>query len=398
MQEVEFLVVGAGPAGGTAAREAARAGVETLVLERDPIVGEKRVCAGGLRPGFCEEFDLPRSIVHCDPPTMSLRGPSGREHTFSIGEAHTTTREELDGTIAALARKEGASIQTRRLYRGYVNEGDSTVVEYADLETGERRKVRARSVLLAQGSSARGEPAAPLAYEKWSAGLITCFQYRVYPERPAVDRTYGLLEMHYYLTQSGRNVIAWMFPKRDHLSIGLGVAGKFSGKELRAELDAFVPTVQARLFPGVDYTIREEGNLLYGGAPRPRVSDGNVMIGGTAAGLVDATTGEGIHEAAVSGRLAAQAVVEAKRNRVRAAATHYERNLKAAFYGRLRHRHKLMTFLEHKPKRFDVLFEQFSGAPKFADMLQRDRNDFSIGEWAYLYAQAALFSLRALGA
>jgi hypothetical protein len=29
-------------------------------------------------------------------------------------------------------------------------------------------------------------------------------------------------------------------------------------------------------------------------------------------------------------------------------------------------------------------------------MLQRDRNDYSVGEWAYLYAQAALFSMRAL--
>ena len=398
MQDVEFLIVGCGPAGGTAAREASRAGVETLVLERDPIVGQKRVCAAGLRPGFCEEFDLPRSIVHCDPPTMSLRGPSGREHTFSIGQAHTTTREELDGTIATLAKNEGATIRTSTLFRGYERDGDKTIVEYADMRSGERKKIRARSVLLAQGSSARVEPASPLAYEKWSAGLITCFQYRVYPERPAQDRTYGLLEMHYYLTKSGRNVIAWMFPKRDHLSIGLGVQGKFSGKELRAELDAFLPTVQARLFPDIAYTIREEGNLLYGGAPRPRVTDGDVMIGGTAAGLVDATTGEGIHEAAVSGRLAARAVSDAKHERIRSAAIAYERSLKAAFYGRLRHRHKLMTFLERKPKRFDVLFEQFTNAPRFADMLQRDRNDFSLGEWAYLYAQAALFSMRALGA
>ncbi len=397
MQEVEFLVVGCGPAGGTAAREAARAGVETLVLERDPIVGQKRVCAAGLRPGFCEEFDLPRSIVHCDPPTISLRGPSGREHTFSIGQAHTTTREELDGTIASFARGEGARIETSTLYRGYERDGEKTIVEYADMKTGVRKKVRARSVLLAQGSSARVEDSSPLGYEKWSSGLITCFQYRVYPERPAEDRTYGLLEMHYYLTKSGRNVIAWMFPKRDHLSIGLGVQGKCSGKELRAELDAFLPTVAQRLFPGVAYTIREEGNLLYGGAPRPRVSDGNVMIGGTAAGLVDATTGEGIHEAAVSGRLAAQAVASAKHKPGTHAAVAYERGLKAAFYGRLRHRHKLMTFLERKPKRFDVLFEQFTSAPRFADMLQRDRNDFSFGEWAYLYAQAALFSMRALG-
>ena len=396
MREVEFLVVGCGPAGGTAAREAARSGVETLVLERDAVVGAKRVCAAGLRPGFCEEFDLPRSIVHCDTPTLTMRGLSGKRYPFNVGTAHTTTREELDGTIAAFARAEGAEIRTSTLYRGYVRDGDATIVEYADLATGERSKVRAKRILLAQGSSARFERTSPLDYDAWQAGLITCYQYRVYLERPAIDETYRTLEMHYYLTGSGRNVIAWMFPKRDHLSIGLGVQGKLSGKELRAELDAFLPTVAERLFPGVSYTIREEGNLLYGGAPRPCISDGDVMVAGTAAGLVDATTGEGIHEAAMSGRLAAEAVVAAKRGRTAAPAQQYERNLKSIFYGRLKHRHKLMTVLERRPRRFDVLFEQLSRAPRLAGMLQRDRNDYSVGEWAYLYAQAALFSIRAL--
>ena len=397
MEEVAFVVVGCGPAGGTAAREAARAGVETLVLERDPVVGVKRVCAGGLRPGFCEDFDLPRSIVHCTPPTVALRGPSARRVDVAIGEALTTTREELDGTIAALAREAGATIRTKSLFRGYRREGERTIVEYADLASGERRTVRTRSLLLAQGSSARLADDSPLAYPKWNAGLITCFQYRVYPERPATEETYRTLEMHYDTTQDGRNVIAWMFPKRDHLSIGLGVPGKYAGASLRAELDRFLERVRARLFPGVAYTVREEGNLLYGGAPRPVVRDGDVMIAGTAAGLVDATTGEGIHEAASSGRLAARAVAGA-RCRSGVAARTFERDLRRAFYSRLRHRHDLMTFLEREPRRFDVLFEYLAAAPRLGTIVQRDRRDYTFPEWAYLAAHGVRFSLRAMRA
>jgi digeranylgeranylglycerophospholipid reductase len=396
MRDVEFLIVGCGPAGGVAAREAARGGVETLVLERDAVVGAKRVCAGGLRDGFCENFDLPRSIVHCDPPTIALHALSGRRFEFPIGEGLTTTREELDGTIAGLARAEGAQIQTSALFRGYSRDGERSVVEYADLLSGERKRVRARHVLLAQGSSARIPEDSPLAYPRWESGLITCYQYRVYPERPALPVTYQTLELHYYLGAGGRNVVAWMFPKRDHLSIGLGIPGKLGGKALRAELDTFLAGVAERLFPGTAFTVREEGNLLYGGAPRPRVRDGGVMIGGTAAGLVDATTGEGIQEAAVSGRLAAAAVTWAKGRPILDAALRYERSLKATFYARLRQRHSMMTFLERRPVRFDLLFEQLARYPRLADLLQRERHDFSFGEWLYLYGQAALFSLRAL--
>ncbi len=79
-------------------------------------------------------------------------------------------------------------------------------------------------------------------------------------------------------------------------------------------------------------------------------------------------------------------------------AVHFDRAAKRAFYGRLRHRHKLMTFLERRPARFNVLFGQLERTPKFAQLLQRDRNDFTIPEWLYLYRQAFAFSMRAIRA
>ncbi len=201
-----------------------------------------------------------------------------------------------------------------------------------------RRSARARC--FSRKARARGSTTSirRFAYAEWRDGLLTCIQYRVYPQTPAIAETYQTLEMHYYRSPlSGETIIAWMFPKRDHLSIGLGLGPKVNGAALRAELDWFLPRVQARLFPGIAYTIREEGNLLYGGKPRPGIANDRVMVGGTAAGLVDATTGEGILEAAMSGRFAAAAVSAAKRRR-RDPAPAYDKATKHAFYARLRHR------------------------------------------------------------
>jgi geranylgeranyl reductase len=393
VEDVEFVVVGCGPAGGTAAREAARCGVETIVLDKDSVIGTKRVCAAGLRPGFCETFDLPRSIVHCDTPRLALFDTKLREYEVFFGPGHTSTREELDGMIAELAVKEGANLRTSALFKDLRRDEKRVLIEYADLRAGERRTIAARHVFLAQGSTAKLENG-EFSYDRWQAGLVTTLQYRVYLDRPAAPIAYQTLEMHYFPTQDGRMTVAWMFPKRDHLAIGLGVMGKMPGAQLREELDRFTRRVRDRLYPGIGFTIKTEGHLLYGSEPRPAIAAPGAMVGGTAAGLVDATNGEGIFEAAMSGRMAAQAVAHARKTG-NPAHLHYESAVKQRFYRRLSHRSRLMRFLERKPSRYALLFQQLAKAPKFADILQREDHERTMADRLYLYGQALRFAARA---
>lgn len=395
MEKVQFLVVGAGPAGSTAAREAAAAGIETLVLEKDAVVGAKRVCAAGLRPGFCETFNLPRSIVHCDTPRLALFDGDGREYEVLFGPGHTSTREELDGTMARLAQNAGAEIRTQSLLKSFRRQSNGIIVEYADLAGGMRRTLHAGSVFFAHGATARFEKLTDdhtFDDPRWDGGLMTTLQYRVYLDRPAKPIAYETLELHYYASRSGRQIVAWMFPKRDHLAIGLGVLGKMAGRELRVELDAFTERVRARLYSeSAVREVKEEGHLLFGGWPRGAVGEGDVMVGGTAAGLVDATNGEGIFEAAMSGRFAAHAVREHRA----APGAWYRDRLNARFRRRLEHRVRLMRFLEERPKRYSILFNQLASSTRFSNALYREDHERTAFDRLVLYAHALRFGVRA---
>ncbi|MEE8410250.1 MAG: FAD-dependent monooxygenase, partial [Myxococcota bacterium] len=96
---------------------------------------------------------------------------------------------------------------------------------------------------------------------------------------------------------------AWVFPKRKHLSIG--VLNMLRGAiHLKAELQRYVDEIGISDIRHID-----AHGYLIPVRPRRRLIKGRVLVAGDAAGLADPITGEGIANALVSGRLAAEAIV-----------------------------------------------------------------------------------------
>jgi flavin-dependent dehydrogenase len=111
-----------------------------------------------------------------------------------------------------------------------------------------------------------------------------------------------------------RRGYAWVFPKREHLSVGI-LEARRGARDLRAQLDAYLRRIGLGSVSG-----GERHGALIPLAPRPGgAARGRVLLCGDAAGFVDPVTCEGISYAVRSGQLAARALIEAPEDGVRAA-------------------------------------------------------------------------------
>ncbi len=103
---------------------------------------------------------------------------------------------------------------------------------------------------------------------------------------------------------SVRQGYGWVFPKGDHLNVGLGVYNDTGHEKLdRPRLEAYI-----RQRFGEAHAEHVTGQYLGFGAEAAPAAEERVFLVGDAGGFADALTGEGIHGAIASGQAAAAAI------------------------------------------------------------------------------------------
>jgi geranylgeranyl reductase family protein len=313
----DVVIVGAGPAGASAARHAAAAGLRTLVLEKSPFPRPK-VCAGGVTEGALREIGLPLPRELIEREARCLRPRWGSEQVKVVSSrafVYLVSRAGFDEHLLTAARLAGAEVlfgspsAASTCVLGIDNEAEMATVSTSG------RCFRARAVIGADGvrsmvaRTLRGDLGHRETGLCLAADLPTSPVQRQALIEDGIEIRYGTPTWGY----------GWLFPKEGRVSVGVG-AIRYRPGALRPALLRHLET--SSLLPpggaGEGWDLESlRGHLRahlvpLGGVRRP-VAGGRVFLVGDAAGFADPFTGEGIRWACLSGRLAAEAVVRGLR-------------------------------------------------------------------------------------
>src|SRR5262245_25651085 len=211
---VDVAIVGAGPAGATAALVLARAGVEVTLLDRAPLPRDK-TCGGGvvtralesLPPGLGIPVERRLGRVESRFASAGVAVTVEREAPL----VHMTRRAPLDLVLAEAARDAGAALRAPCAL-----ERVALTPDHVELETT-RGPLRARFLIAADGATGPTARAAG-----WTEPLVSV------PALDAeVDAAPGVLASFADRARFDLGTPAggygWVFPKADHLSVGVGV-------------------------------------------------------------------------------------------------------------------------------------------------------------------------------
>jgi geranylgeranyl reductase family protein len=292
-QSRDVIVVGAGPAGATLAYELAKRGVGVLVLEKEKLPRYK-CCAGGVTSKATKllDFDISEvveDVIYEVSFTFNLGSPYLGQHSQPL--IYTVMRDVFDYFLAKRAQQLGAVLMDGQKVTQIQVSADWVEVSTAD------NIFRSRLVVGADG--AYSVVARELGMGR-SIEHVAGIEAEIVVPEEELAKWESRVHIDLGCIPGG---YAWVFPKRDHLSVGVGCLAS-KARYLNHRHQKFLNSL------GIgSYTIARSSSHLIPTRTKGRlVWQDKALLLGDAAGFADPLTGEGIYNAIQSAQLAAQVI------------------------------------------------------------------------------------------
>jgi geranylgeranyl reductase family protein len=335
----DLIVVGAGPAGSSAARAAAMAGLDVLILEKEHFPRYKP-CGGALsdRAISCLDFPLPDDI--CERTVTSARV----HFRDKIIESHKgyrlstlVTRSRFDQFLLHKALEAGTNLVTHRVQEYKEKEDHVKVLTKTD-------EYRTRFLVISSGcqSCLKNSIQERATKDQYYVSVVTEIEE---DEEKIEERLHGSLDFYFDAVETG---YGWIFPHKGYYSVGIG--GEASRIEnLKGTMLNFLRRT------GFHGEHRLHGHKVPMGGINWRIASTRVLLAGDSAGFVDPLTGEGMHYALRSGQIAAKAILDQDTANI---SKTYEDMCKKEFEDELSHALWIVRSLNpHRELFFDAFFQ-----------------------------------------
>jgi digeranylgeranylglycerophospholipid reductase len=296
--EYDVIVIGLGPAGAHFSYLASKRGYRVLSLDKRKGHGYK-ACAGGLSPVSVRALKKTYQRIPAAAVERKIRKLRVESHTNSIvldlpqTEAFTTDRSKFDTWLINCARDAGTNVKEQCKIRKTNITSESVHVQY--YEQQELREARSPFLIGAYGVRSTIQKMVHLDAPRF----VNAIQCEIPLPQEEVDAVGDTLRL-YYTSKFSKQGYVWIFPKRTHLTVGLG--DQTSMLALKAKLLKFIQSNSLTRKHCGSYSVNA---ALIPNEVLSKTYGERIILVGDAAGFSDRISWEGISYALRSAECAA---------------------------------------------------------------------------------------------
>ena len=308
--KTDILVIGAGPAGSSAAKHAALNGAKVLMIDKKSEIGSPKRCAEGVSKEGLKALGIE---PHCRWIAKELTGvkfisPNGtsvwlNEERVKLPEAgYILERKIFDKHMAMNAARAGVEIMVKTIATGLRRTEEDLIVTAECMD--QSFEINAKIVIAADGPESRVGRWAGLKTTLKPKNMESCAQF----EMAGVEME-DSNSIEFYFGSVAPGGYAWIFPKGDDIAnVGLGIITTQTDKTAYQHLQEFVNNnPSTKNAQPVELNI---GGDPVGGMLKKLVTD-NLVLVGDAASQVSPLTGGGIISAMKAGVFAGEVTAAA---------------------------------------------------------------------------------------